>query len=164
MILIVVNASTRRDELHPAFAHTAVALALHSQLSQMSFPALSVCTLESHKHWEPQEQAQLAERVPALEQSTSSAQNPLWETFFCKESAAAGDWKATKRRDCGREELMLPASPGYACPSCWDLSVCISLSILQETSASPQAVPENLIFLLMIHLPPHCIKDIKWVS
>lgn len=81
MILIVVNTSTRRDELHPAFAHTAVALALHSQLSQMSFPALSVCTLESHKHWEPQEQAQLAERVPALEQSTSSAQNPLWKRF-----------------------------------------------------------------------------------
>lgn len=78
-----VNARTRRNELHPALAPTAVALALlasilnspshHSLLSPvrdshiLTFPV----ALESHKHCEPQaaaqEQAQLAERVPELE-------------------------------------------------------------------------------------------------
>lgn len=78
VILIVVNAWTGRNEPHPALFPTAGALALlasilnspshHSLLSPVSYSHILTfpVALESHKHWEPQEQAQLAVRVPEL--------------------------------------------------------------------------------------------------
>lgn len=184
-MLIVVNAQTGRNELHPVLAPTAGAPALlasilnspshHSLLFPVRYSHILTfpVALESHKHREPQaaaqEQAQLAERVPELEPSTSSARPSSESTLgnIVLQGASSSwrltAWKATKRRGCGREKLMLPASPGYACPSCWGLNVCILPSI-GKLLRLLKAVPENLTFLLMIHLPPHCIKDIKWVS
>lgn len=129
MILIVVNARTRRDEKQPAPSAVALASILNSP-SHHSLLSTSALALESHKHWQPQaaaqEQAQLAERVPELEQSTSPESTPgNIDLQGASSSWRLTLWKATKRRDCGREKLMLPASPGYGCPSCWDLSVCI---------------------------------------
>lgn len=167
MILIVVNARTRRDEKQPAPSAVALASILNSP-SHHSLLSTSALALESHKHWQPQaaaqEQAQLAERVPELEQSTSPESTPgNIDLQGASSSWRLTLWKATKRRDCGREKLMLRSFSRLWMSQLLG-SQCLHLTVHQETSASPQAVPENLIFLLMIHLPPHCIKDIKWVS
>lgn len=138
-----------------------------------AFPTLPAIIPCSFHPWRApgcaQEQAQLAEMAPELERSTSSARPSPDPTLGNISSVRSQQQLETDSLESHKEERPWQGeadAPSFsrACMSQLLGPQCLHLTDRGETSASPQAVPENLIFLLMIHLPPHCIKGIKWVS
>lgn len=155
VILSVVNARTGRNELHPV---------QHSQLSQPAFPALSICIHCGGTG------AGSAGRDGTRIRAKHTLSSPLLGFHSGKHSSARSQQQLeTDSLESHEEERVWQGgadAPSFSrlCLSQLLAPQCLHLTEHWETSVSPQAVPEKLIFLLMIHLPPHCIKDIKWVS